>query len=136
MNTQKSVFNKISKIEREVESKEVELSEVQKVELARKPQSLLSELRKLDSKMQSQESKMSKIYQNYKSAQKEFVSFMDDAVSQTDDILSDIGRIMDAAQELGVTDFKSIDGLEEANDLQFKLNRIAQDAKKLYPRLD
>ena len=34
MNTQKSVFNKISKIEREVESKEVELSEVQKVELA------------------------------------------------------------------------------------------------------
>ena len=33
MNTQKSVFNKISKIEREVESKEVELSEVQKVEL-------------------------------------------------------------------------------------------------------
>lgn len=34
MNTQKSVFKKISKIEREVESKEVELSEVQKVELA------------------------------------------------------------------------------------------------------
>ena len=33
MNTQKSVFNKISKIEREVESKEVELSKVQKVEL-------------------------------------------------------------------------------------------------------
>ena len=33
MNTQKSVFNKISKIEREVESKEVELSE-QKVELS------------------------------------------------------------------------------------------------------
>ena len=33
MNTQKSVFNKISKIEREVESKEVELSEVEKIEL-------------------------------------------------------------------------------------------------------
>ena len=33
MNTQKSVFNKISKIEKQVESQEVELSEVQKVEL-------------------------------------------------------------------------------------------------------
>ena len=34
MNTQKSVFNKISKIEKQVESQEVELSEVQKVEFA------------------------------------------------------------------------------------------------------
>lgn len=34
MNTQKSVFNKISKIEKQVESQEVELSEIQKVEFA------------------------------------------------------------------------------------------------------
>ena len=51
MNTQKSVFNKISKIEREVESKEVELSEVQKVEL-----SLISDIdRALDRAIKSEQ---------------------------------------------------------------------------------
>ena len=130
MNTQKSALKKISKIEK---PEQVELSEVQKVELARKPQSILSDLKKLDSKMQAQESKMSKVYQNYKSSQKEFVSFMDDVIGESNALYSDIGRVMDAASELGVTDFNTIDGLSEAEDLALRLEQIAKDAKKLYP---
>jgi hydrogenase maturation factor HypF (carbamoyltransferase family) len=107
----------------------------EKVELARKPQSILNEAKKLDSKMRTQESKMSKAYQNYKSSQKEFVNFMDDAIKQASGLNSDIGRVMDAASDLGITDFSSIKGLSEANDLLFKLEDIAKNAKKLYPSI-
>ena len=46
MNTQKSVFNKISKIEREVESKEVELSEVELANQVKVEFALIDELEK------------------------------------------------------------------------------------------
>jgi len=134
MNTQKSVFKKLSAIEK-VEDK-VELSEQQRVELARKPQSILNDLKKLDSKMRTQEDKMSKAYNNYRAAQKEFVSFMNDAISQADSAFGDIGRVMDSASELGVTDFSTIDGLSEAQDLSMRLQDIAKDAKKLYPSIN
>ena len=134
MNTQKSVFKKLSAIEK-VEDK-VELSEQQRVELARKPQSILNDLKKLDSKMRTQEDKMSKAYNNYRAAQKEFVRFMNDAISQADSAFGDIGRVMDSASELGVTDFSTIDGLSEAQDLSMRLQDIAKDAKKLYPSIN
>lgn len=126
MNTQKSVLNKISNIKKE------ELS-AEKVELARKPQSILGDLKKLDSKMASEESKMSKVYQNYRQAQKDFVSFMRDAAATAESLDNDISSVMDAAQEIGITDYKSIDGLAEAFDLYLRLKDIAKNAQKLYP---
>ena len=126
MNTQKSVLNKISNIQKE------ELS-AEKVELARKPQSILSDLQKLDNKMRSQEDKMSKIFNQYRAANKEFIAFMNDVISQADKFDSDISAVMDAAQEIGITDYKSIDGLAEASDLKDRLIDIAKSAKNLYP---
>lgn len=105
----------------------------EKVELARKPQSILSDLNKLDTKMRTQEDKMSKVFNNYRAAHKEFVSFMKDAESTADALDNDIYQVMNAARELGVTDFKSIDGLEKAQDLALRLKDISKSAQKLYP---
>ena len=123
-----SAMNKVVAVSKQKLSSE-------KVELARKPQSILSDLNKLDNKMRSQEDKMSKVYNTYKSAQKEFVAFMDDAEKQAASLYNDLDNIIDAASELGVTDFKSIDGLEQAYDLSTRLEKLAISAKKLYPSI-
>ena len=124
----KKVMQKIVSIEKQ------ELS-AEKVELARKPQSILSDLNKLDNKMRGREDKMSKVFNQYRAAQKEFVSFMKDAEATADKLDNDVYDIMQAARELGVTNFKSIDGLEEAQDLSIRLKDLAKSAQKLYPSI-
>lgn len=133
MNTQKNVNQRLAKLY--AKDTKQELS-AEKVELARKPQSILSDLKKLDSKMRTQEDKISKAFNIYRATQKEFVSFMDDVISESNGLYGDIGKVMDAAAELGVTDFSSIDGLSEAEDLALRLEEIAKNAKKLYPSVN
>jgi TolA-binding protein len=125
MKTQREVFNKLFKEEK------VELS-IEKVELARKPQSILSEANKLDSKLRGMESKIEKAYLNYKQNQKEWVSKLSDIEQDADRLEDDLVKILDAAQEIGV-DGRQIDGFSKAADLITVLQRIANDGKKLYP---
>ena len=125
MKTQKKVFNKLFKEEK------TELS-IEKVELARKPQSILSEANKLDSKLRGMESKIEKAYLNYKQNQKEWISKLSDIEKDADRLEDDLVKILDAAQEIGV-DGRQIDGFSKAADLITVLQRIANDGKKLYP---
>ncbi len=125
MNAEKKVFNKLFKKEK------TELSTL-KVELARKPQSILSEANKLDSKLRGMESKIEKAYLNYKQNQKEWVSKLSDIEQDADRLEDDLVKILDAAQEIGV-DGRQIDGFSKAADLITVLQRIANDGKKLYP---
>lgn len=127
MSTQKRVFNKLA------EETKVELS-VQKVELARKPQSILSEANKLDSKLRNIESKMSKVYLNYKQSQKEWISKLSDIEQDANKLEDDLVKILDAAQEIGV-DGRQIDGFSKAADLVTMIQRITNDGKKLYPSI-
>lgn len=127
MSTQKRVFNKLT------EETKVELS-VQKVELARKPQSILSEANKLDSKLRNIESKMSKVYLNYKQSQKEWISKLSDIEQDANKLEDDLVKILDAAQEIGV-DGRQIDGFSKAADLVTMIQRITNDGKKLYPSI-
>jgi len=126
----KKVMQKIVSIEKSTElSKEVS---PEKVELARKPASILSEANKLDSKLRGMESKIEKAYLNYKQSQKEWVSKLSDIEQDSDRLEDDLVKILDAAQEIGV-DGRQIDGYSKAADLVTMLQRIASDGKKLYP---
>lgn len=128
MNTQKKVFSRISEIKK---PEKVELS-VEKVELARKPKSILSEANKLDNKLRGQESKIEKAYLNYKQSQKEWINALSDIESDADKLEDDLVKILDAAQELGV-DGRQIDGFAAAADLVGTLQNITRDGKNLYP---
>ena len=104
----------------------------EKVELARKPKSILNDIKKLDQKMNVEEGKMDKIYLTYKNTQKDFVKFSDDINSQLDKYESDLNDIQDAAQELGL-DGRDIPEFKDAANLLLKVSKIASSNKKLYP---
>tara|TARA_R110002073_G_scaffold87129_1_gene206987 strand:+ start:383 stop:766 length:384 start_codon:yes stop_codon:yes gene_type:complete len=125
MNTQREVFNKLFKEEK------TELA-TQKIELARKPQSILKDVKKLNSKLKSEEGKIDKIYLNYKNAQKEFVKLMDSINSDLDKYEDDLTDIMDVAQEIGL-DGRQIDGFTETANLILQISKISNQNKKLYP---
>jgi archaellum component FlaC len=123
MNTKKQLNNILNKFPK---------TELGRVELARKPQTILSDLNKLDNRMRVQENKMSKIYQQYKNVRAEFIDFMKDSESFSSSLIGDINDVIQAAKELGVTDYKSIDGLGEAEKLANDLKRISKDFQSLY----
>jgi len=125
MNVENRVFQTLFKEEK------TELA-TQKVELARKPQSILNDVKKLDAKLKSEEGKIDKIYLNYKNAQKEFVKLMDDINSQLDKYEDDLSDIMDVAQEIGL-DGRDIYGFKETADLILQISKVSNQNKKLYP---
>lgn len=125
MNVENRVFQTLFKEEK------TELA-TQKVELARKPQSILNDVKKLDAKLKSEEGKIDKIYLNYKNAQKEFVKLMDDINSQLDKYEDDLSDIMNVAQEIGL-DGRDIDGFKETADLILQISKVSNQNKKLYP---
>jgi len=124
----------LDKIYNKLPNGKTELS-VEKVELARKPQSILSEANKLDSKLKGMESKVEKAYLNYKQSQKEWVSNLSNIEQDADKLEDDLVKILDAAQELGV-DGRQIDGFSKAADLVTRLQKISNDGKKLYPSVN
>ena len=124
----------LDKIYNKLPQEKTELS-VEKVELARKPQSILSEANKLDSKLRGMESKVEKAYLNYKQSQKEWVSNLSNIEQDADKLEDDLVKILDAAQELGV-DGRQIDGFSKAADLVTRLQKISNDGKKLYPSVN
>ena len=103
-----------------------------KIELARKPKSILNDLKKLDSKLQSEEGKIDKIYLTYKNAQKEFVKLMDSINKEVYKYEGDLEQVRKAAQEIGVNS-DQIDGFTEADNLSLKIIKISDQNKKLYP---
>tara|TARA_Y100001973_G_scaffold102305_1_gene167086 strand:- start:687 stop:1046 length:360 start_codon:yes stop_codon:yes gene_type:complete len=110
------------------------LSARQKIELARKPQSILSEANKLDNKISSAESRMDKMFLNYKQTQKEWVNLLTDVSSDLDSLEDDLVKILDKAQEIGV-DGRQIDGFSKAADTITRLQNIARNSKNLYPKI-
>lgn len=120
----------LTKLAKEQEKKiEVQL---EKVELARKPSSILNDANKLDNKLRGLESKIEKAYLNYKQQQKEWVNALSDIESDADRLEDDLVKILDAAQEIGV-DGRQIDGFSKAADLVTVVQRVSKNGKNLYP---
>ena len=107
---------------------------VVKIGLARKPQSILSDVKNLDNKLQSAENKIDKAFVNYQKIHKEWTSLLSDIDKQNDGLENDLVKILDAAQELGL-DGRQIDGFKEAADLVLKITKLIDRYKKLYPVL-
>ncbi len=125
-------INKIfSMIQTELKSEKVEL---EKVELARKPQSIFSDAKKLDNKLDSIEKKMDKAYINYRSAYDQFVSASADIDSRAGKLDDDLSDVEDSAKEIGVP-AKNIPDWSEAKDLVTRLQTVANSMRKLYPSL-
>ncbi len=103
-----------------------------KVELAKKPSSILNDANKLDNKLKGLESKIEKAYLNYKQIQKEWVNTLSDINSDADKLEDDLVKILDAAQEIGV-DGRQIDGFSKAADLVTFVQKISTNGKNLYP---
>lgn len=130
MNTQKSVFNKISKIK----PQEVELSEVEKVELARKPQSVLKELQALDGRLRKIEDKMSQAYKAYRNAYNDLESAIAKESAERKKLEGDLLDIDVAARDLGVMP-NQIEGMEQAEALSSRLDGLLKDLAKLYDKI-
>lgn len=121
------IFTKLAK-----EQKKETNEKLEKVELARKPSSILNDANKLDNKLRGLESKIEKAYLNYKQNQKEWVNSLSDINSDADKLEDDLVKILDAAQEIGV-DGRQIDGFSKAADLVSLVQRVSTDGKNLYP---
>lgn len=125
-----SVQKIITKLAKEQEKQTNE--KLEKVELARKPSSILNDANKLDNKLRGLESKIEKAYLNYKQQQKEWVNALSDIESDADRLEDDLVKILDAAQEIGV-DGRQIDGFSKAADLVTVVQRVSKNGKNLYP---
>ena len=131
MNTLKSVFNKVSKIEH---PEQVELSEVEKVELARKPQSVLKELQALDGRLRKIEDKMSQAYKAYRNAYNDLESAIAKESAERKKLEGDLLDIDVAARDLGVMP-NQIEGMEQAEALSSRLDGLLKDLAKLYDKI-
>ena len=123
----------LDKIYNKLPKEKIELS-VEKVELARKPQSILNDIEKLDQKMRVEEGRMDKVYLTYQNNQKGFVKFIEDLNSQLDKYESDLDDIQDAAKELGF-DGRDIPEFKKAADLLLKVSKILNLNRKSYPKI-
>lgn len=104
------------------------------IQLARKPKSILAQLKKIDNKISSQEGKLDKIYLNYRQSQKEWISFLKDMESDIVKLEDELVEILDKAQEIGV-DGRQIDGFSQAADLVTRLRSVAKNSMSLYPKI-
>ena len=123
--TLKNIYKKLSQ-------EDITKLKSEKVELARKPQSILSELKKLDNKISSAESKLDKTYLKYKQEQKEWINLLKDIEGDIVSLGDDLVDILDKAQEIGV-DGRQIDGFSEAADLATRLRSLVRSSMGLYP---
>lgn len=105
-----------------------------KTDLARKPKSILSDVKKLDNRLNSAEGKIDKAFLNYERSYKEFMGLLSDVESENDNLEGDLVKILDAAQELGV-DGRDIEGFKESADMVLKITKLVDRYKKLYPRV-
>ena len=124
MNTLKSVFNKVSKIEH---PEQVELSEVQKVELAsmQKVESLYKELDKLMTAVERPAS-------DVRNAAVQGEKLSNDGIQVAEQVLREIEDVKQAAKELGVN--IDIDGYESGANSMLKAIRDYNEGYKVVKR--
>lgn len=138
MNTQKSVFNKISKIApQEVESKEVELSEVNKVELAADPDKLIADFREQSQKLANADSGLrdaQTIAINVRRALEKIESDIDLTIREIDSVLnseaakvisrSEISALNKQKEKLGTARSQARGRLSRANAINDAVKRV------------
>jgi SMC interacting uncharacterized protein involved in chromosome segregation len=126
-----SVQKIITKLAKERQKQTTE--KLEKVELARKPASIESDAKKLDSDITKQKNNIDKVFMSYLKAWNEFQSFLDEAQNKTQRLDRDVSDVMDALQELGV-DFTKIPDLSSASDIVLRAEDDIKGLRKLYSK--
>ena len=133
MNTQKSVFNKISKIEREVESKEVELSEVQKVELFLIDDAIVfnKEYDRLFSLFEKEGAELGTILGNAERKRRILESLVDKTKGLSKQALKVIQELEQVSKELGISEPQALDTLRKKYKESIEYNTFIEKIGKI-----
>ena len=119
----------VTKLAKEQEKKiEVQL---EKVELAMKPEALLRYAEKIDDDLRKIEQKIEKSFLQYKEAHQQFEANLDKIANKIIGGNSELGEIARKLDDLGVRRDSSPE-LVRAGDLLGKLTRVATNMKGLY----
>ena len=125
-------INKIfSMIQTELKSEKVEL---EKVELARKPQSILNETKTLDKALAKYSSTIDRTYVEYVKAHRKFDQEIEQIQQSLKNLKGDVLEVEKTLKDLGL-DSNSVPDLKEAETKIDKLENISKDYKKLYPKI-
>ena len=114
-------------------SKVTELS-TEKVELARKPASILKDSRAIDKRLAKSSATIDRVYLEYVKARQNFMQDLDSYSSDVDRLINDSAEVSKALIDLGLRP-NDVPEVLEANKSNAKLSQIIDDYKKLYPKI-
>tara|TARA_R100001463_G_scaffold38512_3_gene82477 strand:- start:1649 stop:2014 length:366 start_codon:yes stop_codon:yes gene_type:complete len=104
----------------------------EKIELARKPASILKDLQKLDSKLSKEETKIEKTYLQYKKAWNEWDALSNSAEKDFFKLTDDFGGVVKALNELDLRPH-DVPEMVKGDEIITKLRSIVVNMKDLYP---
>ena len=116
-----------------VEISKQELS-TEKVELARKPASILKDSKAIDKRLMKSSATIDKVYLEYVKARQNFMQDLDSYSSDIDRLINDSAEVSKALIDLGLRP-NDVPEVLEANKSNAKLSQIIDDYKKLYPKI-
>jgi hypothetical protein len=114
-------------------SQVTELS-TEKVELARKPASILKDSRAIDKRLMKSSATIDRVYLEYVKARQNFMQDLDSYSSDIDRLINDSAEVSKALIDLGLRP-NDVPEVLEANKSNAKLSQIIDDYKKLYPKI-
>ena len=104
----------------------------EKIELAKKPASILKDLQKLDSKLLKEETKIEKTYLQYKKAWNEWNALSNSAEKEFLSITRDFDEVLKAMDKLDLRP-NDIPEMVKGSEILTKLRQIVVNMKTLYP---
>ena len=122
----KKILTKLSE-----EQQKQSLQKIEKIELAKKPSTILKELDKLDNSIAREEQKIDKAYLQYKKVYSDWDVFTDTSEKQIIKITQDFGMIVKSLNELDVAP-QSVPEMVKSDELIRRLTQIISNMKSLY----
>ena len=106
----------------------------QRIELAKKPISILAEVKKADDTLRKNEAKIESIYLSYKKAYNEFQLALNSALNSVNSSEKDLLAVMDGITALGLDakEAQKIEGFTAASDLINKIQQMIPSFRNLY----
>lgn len=113
------------------EKQKQSLQKIEKIELAKKPSTILKELDKLDNSIAREEQKIDKAYLQYKKVYSDWDVFTDTAEKQIIKITQDFDMIVKSLNELDVRP-ESVPNMVKSVELIRRLTQVISNMKSLY----
>ena len=108
--------------------------EPKRVDLARKPASILKDTKSIDKRLAKSSSTMDRIYTEYVKARQKFMQDINGYSQDIDRLINDSAEVSKALIDLGLRP-NDVPEITEANRSNAKLSQILDDYKRLYPKI-